>query len=115
MKDVVCWFLELWADCPEADRARILDDLQRAAGRSPGESALTIRQAAKRIGCSPRLVYKMYHAGELAGYSVRAKKLIFAKSVDKYVADHANRPRPPVPARRKVKQPARTFEFYPPT
>jgi len=51
---------------------------------------LTAKEAAERLRCSVSQVYKLYANGELRGYAVGRKKIIFADSIDEYIARNAN-------------------------
>ena len=52
---------------------------------------LTVRQAARQLGnVSTKLVYKLFHAGELAGVKVAGTVRIRAASVAAYLEAHSN-------------------------
>lgn len=64
---------------------------------------LTAAGAARRLGCSPSKVYRLFDAGELRGHRVGDKRVIDPSSVEEYKARHTNSrlPAPAPPAARK--------------
>lgn len=88
---------------------------------------LTVRQAAAQLGnVSTKLVYKLFHAGELAGVTVAGTIRIRAASVAAYLEAHSNQknahadpapaptPLPQIPKRRRGSAPSPGFRFLPP-
>lgn len=53
---------------------------------------LTVREAADRMGVSPKTVYKMFHAREIFGVKIRFAVRIDGESVAAYLASHSNEP-----------------------
>jgi excisionase family DNA binding protein len=89
--------LDLFARAPQTARLRFLRDLIASTGRTLPEAlpcvpepVLTIPRAAQRLGCSDRLVYRLYHRGELAGYSVGSRLLVYTSSVEALIAARSN-------------------------
>jgi excisionase family DNA binding protein len=52
---------------------------------------LSVNEAANLMGVSGKLVYAMYHRGELEGYRARGKVLVARHSVLCYIAAHTNK------------------------
>jgi len=49
---------------------------------------ITIREAAQRLGCSLSMAYRLWRRGELDGYTIGRKKLVFAHAIDAYREKH---------------------------
>jgi excisionase family DNA binding protein len=88
---------------------------------------MTAAEAAAMLGVSAKLVYKLYHRGELEGVKVAGAVRIHRASVDDYLSKHSNaKPAPPVevpvtppqptqrPKRRRRSAGAAGFQFLPP-
>src|SRR5262245_2350644 len=67
-----------WADPPEAlqaPRPAAAELPRKQAGRaaSAGEGPLTAEQVAERLGCHVSTVHKLYHSGDLEGFSLTGR------------------------------------------
>ncbi len=56
-----------------------------------------VKEAARLLGISTRKVYSMLKAGELDGYSVGRRKVIFADSIPAYQERHRFQTTNPLP------------------
>jgi excisionase family DNA binding protein len=56
---------------------------------------LSVQEAVNWLGVRPTKVYALFHRGELEGYQVGDRILIYADGVEEFKVRHANkRPRP---------------------
>lgn len=46
--------------------------------------------AAQRLGCSLRTAHRLFDKGELEGYRIGAKKVIFADAIEKFQTANSN-------------------------
>jgi len=56
------------------------------------KETVTAKKAAELLGCSPRMVYRLFEQGELLGYRIGSKILLYADSVPEYIEGHKNQP-----------------------
>lgn len=95
------------------------------------EKLFTVKEAAQLFfqgKVSARQVNALFHQGELRGFRVGAKILLYGTGLDEYRQRHENRPTGPIagaapvpppatlkPARRRAaSRPADVYEFFPP-
>jgi excisionase family DNA binding protein len=57
------------------------------------KATLTVKDAADALHCSIGAVYKRFDQGELPGYRVGRKVLIYANSIERFKARYAVRSR----------------------
>ncbi len=86
---------------------------------------LTAAEAAAMLGVSAKLVYRLFHRGELEGVKVAGAVRIHRASVDAYLSAHSNKkpaplvevpPQQPTPQPKRRRRTARSegFRFLPP-
>jgi len=58
---------------------------------------ITVKEAAKRLGVGLRTAYLLFERGELDGYRVGRRLIVYASSVSSYQHEHRNN-KGPMPA-----------------
>lgn len=96
--------------------------------QDPTSDWMTVKEAAKMLGgVSAKLIYKLYHRGELLGAKIAGTVRLRAASVQQYLAAHSNEkpeaftPSPPPSSPKTIRKRKRvsrrtsdTYVFLPP-
>ncbi len=84
----------------------------------PARKVIDAQAAADQLGVSLSMAYKLLHLGELEGYSVGRRKLIYADSIEAFRSRKAigRAPAPvrvkePTPRQRRRKEPVKVLEL----